>query len=651
MINKIKKLASSPVISSDQDIENFVRIMGLTDNSTDILKQTKEIIKTYYVTGSADEKDRHIIDSAISLIYQSQGERSSKSKKKIETALSKGAERIIEVVNSENKTYFMIIAEIVDDYAQKKITNSDLKILSKKLKLNPLDIKTIYTYFYKDNTNVMQEIVASKTLKDKSLTYLQKALLIAEQYHSGTIDEKRYIETIKANGIDEEDMNSINNLLYGTEYISPSEEEILSLSKEYEDQDFYLNSNIPAKKRVNFKSSSNHTIEQKILVLIDMTLFGSAKNALAITEDGLYWHDDYVADDEGFISWQELFDNDIEEWAEDDDTINIGEGHTINVLGSDVGREHIIKYLKALQSLKKVEESVVAETIEPDIDLKEAYRSPYKSMEDLIYKAFLYTTPTNSIIRYFAQYNINNVADDDYDIAREHIMKLSDKNRLEEIIIESEQNFLTFFESAVSSTRDDIVSIFGRDIGEVFALNEQIMASLKQETIGYRSILGSKIAEMQQTSQQLKHYWSETEEGTGKIMTDALKGGSLGMIGASLFGPLGVAVAVGASYLNEKETDKKKDTLYQTLYDNWATVHDSFYFALLKEYDERYKKLITNITKQFIDNYKQAYKIAIEIDKKTEYLNYFKKELKDMVTSEEFISMRREVAEHEAMFE
>jgi hypothetical protein len=544
----------------------------------------------------------------------------------------------------------MIIAEIVDDYAEKKITNNDLKILSKKLQLNPLDIKTIYTYFYKDDTNVMQEVVKSKTLKDKNLTYLQKALLIAEEYHSGTMDDSRYKESIEVNHIDEEDMDSINNLLYTTEYINPSEEEILSLSKEYEEQDLYVDSNIPAKKRVNFKASSNYTITQKILILIDMTLFGSAKNALAVTTDGLYWHDDYVADDEGFISWQELFESDIKEWDEDYNTVSIGEKYTINVLGSDIGGELIIRYLKALQNLKKVEDSVATEIIEPDIDLKEAYKTPYKSMEDLIYKAFLYTTPTNSIIRYFAQYNINNVSDDDYDIIREHILKLSDKNKLEEIIVESEQNFLTFFESAVSSTRDDIVSIFERDIGEVFALNEQIMATLKQEIFSYRSILGTKMAEMQQASQQLKHYWSETEEGTGKMMTDALKGGSLGMIGASLFGPLGVAVAVGASYLNEIETEKKKDNLLQTLYDNWATTHDSFYFKQLKEYDERYKRVIENITKQFIDNYKQAYKIAIEIDKKSEYLNYFKKELKDMVTEKEFISMRREVTEHEAMF-
>jgi hypothetical protein len=48
---------------------------------------------------------------------------------------------------------------------------------------------------------------------------------------------------------------------------------------------------------------------------------------------------------------------------------------------------------------------------------------------------------------------------------------------------------------------------------------------------------------------------------------------------------------------------------------------------------------------------KKAYKLAIEADKKSEFINYFKKELKDLVTEQSFIDMRAELAEHKAMFE
>jgi|GEM_PF-4029552 len=52
MIAKIKKLATSTIMGSDQDIENFVRIMELPRDTIDILQKSKSIIKSYYTTGS-----------------------------------------------------------------------------------------------------------------------------------------------------------------------------------------------------------------------------------------------------------------------------------------------------------------------------------------------------------------------------------------------------------------------------------------------------------------------------------------------------------------------------------------------------------------------------------------------------------------------
>jgi len=76
-----------------------------------------------------------------------------------------------------------------------------------------------------------------------------------------------------------------------------------------------------------------------------------------------------------------------------------------------------------------------------------------------------------------------------------------------------------------------------------------------------------------------------------------------------------------------------------------------FYFRLLKEYDEMYQKLLRNISKQFIENYKKAYKLAIEAQKKDEYTKYFETELKEMITNKNFIAMRKELSDYKAMFE
>jgi hypothetical protein len=69
LITKIKKLAQSPVFSSETDIENFVRIMGLSTIELDILRNSREIIKKYYLTRETKSEDEHIINKAFSLIY------------------------------------------------------------------------------------------------------------------------------------------------------------------------------------------------------------------------------------------------------------------------------------------------------------------------------------------------------------------------------------------------------------------------------------------------------------------------------------------------------------------------------------------------------------------------------------------------------
>lgn len=68
MVEKIKKLAKSPVIASDNDIDNFVRIMELSAEYRDILHKSKTVMKNYYISGLANIEDEIIIDNALILI-------------------------------------------------------------------------------------------------------------------------------------------------------------------------------------------------------------------------------------------------------------------------------------------------------------------------------------------------------------------------------------------------------------------------------------------------------------------------------------------------------------------------------------------------------------------------------------------------------
>jgi len=652
MINKIKTLASSPVIASDQDIKNFIKIMELPENSFELLKQSKDIIKTYYINGTIDESQEIIIDKALALISGSLegndtdtlevGKNINKNEK-----LSDDAE-LIEVAIKDENSYILKIAEIIDAIESHIITDNDVKILLHKYKIDPLDLQTVYNYNKHKNKEIFFKIISLKDINDKNLTYLQKIVLLVQKYHDKDIPSKIYTKLLQEYKIDAQDIDIIYNILYNDLILENiSEEAIVELSKDFEEQDLYVGSKIPAKKRKNFKDAISYQIDEKILVFIDMTLFGSGKNAIAITSDGLYWNYD---DNEGFITWKEFFLSHIEIY--DDNEIKIGD-HIINTLGSDIGRDEIFTYLQTLQKLKEIdlENEEEEEELEPDIDLKEAYRDPFGTMEELVYTVFYYTIPTNAIIRHFLKYNIHDINDEDYDIFRENILKLSDKNKLEEIILSYEENFLKTFQQATLNTRNEIAQIIGHNLGEIFLLNDQIIASLKKEMIQYRSILSSKTGELQSHAQQLVHYLNTSETGNAKILTDIIKGGSLGALGASLFGPVGVAIAVGAKYLEQTETEKKQEEVFQTLYNNWAVTHDTFYFRLLKEYDEMYQKLLRNISKQFIENYKKAYKLAIEAQKKDEYTKYFETELKEMITNKNFIAMRKELSDYKAMFE
>lgn len=62
---------------------------------------------------------------------------------------------------------------------------------------------------------------------------------------------------------------------------------------------------IPEKKINNARESLNIPFDVEIFALIDLTVFGSAKNALTVTVNGLYWKsiDDWHP---VFLSWEKL---------------------------------------------------------------------------------------------------------------------------------------------------------------------------------------------------------------------------------------------------------------------------------------------------------------------------------------------------------
>ncbi|WP_310461280.1 hypothetical protein [Sphaerotilus sp.] len=83
--------------------------------------------------------------------------------------------------------------------------------------------------------------------------------------------------------------------------------EILSLLQAFRSDDFYVGSQIPDKKMNNAMANYPIPRNEEILALIDATVFGSAKQGMAIGSSGIYWNNDWATEShKKSLSWEDL---------------------------------------------------------------------------------------------------------------------------------------------------------------------------------------------------------------------------------------------------------------------------------------------------------------------------------------------------------
>jgi len=246
--------------------------------------------------------------------------------------------------------------------------------------------------------------------------------------------------------------------------------------------------------------------------------------------------------------------------------------------------------------------------------------------EEFLYSA-LYKTPSHDLILHLEECSETRDNTEDIDIIRECMYNVSDKHTLEKIIIDGENKFIEFFKDMVSSEREAIESILETNIGNIFLINEEFISSIKQEMTQYRNITYLKIQEAHSSFQQLKSYWIQSEGGVVEDTTKGfMKGAGMGMLGATLFGPIGIAVAVGATYLSELEKEEKQNAIESELIENWEKILDSLYLVQLKEYHLKYQELRKKIAIQLLNNFKEAEQLALKVNKHSEFISYVNNE-------------------------
>ena len=86
-------------------------------------------------------------------------------------------------------------------------------------------------------------------------------------------------------------------------------DDVIQICSNFRNDDLYIAPGIPNEKLYALAHSSMMPQNTQVWALLDTTVFGSAKNGMLITSNGLYIHNDGTGDNPGsyFVSWDDLW--------------------------------------------------------------------------------------------------------------------------------------------------------------------------------------------------------------------------------------------------------------------------------------------------------------------------------------------------------
>lgn len=123
---------------------------------------------------------------------------------------------------------------------------------------------------------------------------------------------------------------------------------IVDICANYSGADYYVEDMIPVAKLANARASFPIPNREHVIMLIDATVFGSAKNGLAIGESGIYWHNDWTTkSNKTFLDWNEFIEAEISQKGRYE--IEIGSGNFINMSGSSFKKDILVTLLHEIQ--------------------------------------------------------------------------------------------------------------------------------------------------------------------------------------------------------------------------------------------------------------------------------------------------------------
>lgn len=131
-------------------------------------------------------------------------------------------------------------------------------------------------------------------------------------------------------------------------------EKLFEICIKYVADGYHVGENLPSKKLDNARVNFSIPETERVVALIDATVFGSSKFGLAICEGGVYWRNDWTTrTNRTFLSWGEFASSTVTTEDKSFGVVELGKGSMFNLSGSAFNRDDAVRLLREVQTLAK----------------------------------------------------------------------------------------------------------------------------------------------------------------------------------------------------------------------------------------------------------------------------------------------------------
>lgn len=135
----------------------------------------------------------------------------------------------------------------------------------------------------------------------------------------------------------------------------PSYDDLFQICAKYTGDKYYVDEVIPEKKLANARKHFPIPPVERVVALIDATVFGSAKTGLAISEEGIRWHNGSNNNAKGpksvFLPWDKFASAPINYRGMINISVQIGEGTEFDMPSQAMNKKNLVQLLSEIQSL------------------------------------------------------------------------------------------------------------------------------------------------------------------------------------------------------------------------------------------------------------------------------------------------------------